>query len=191
MCRTLSRLVGSECAARQHVVLRKEIFEKGACVKRDVTLGSVIVTQGRNLGILRVSGCIGNSCLGACQTSNIVLSAPAKSANCDLSTNNPVMSPGTGLFIVAPLTPRSLGGEDIVLPSRSAVSIRLKPNQRIRERRTVICFSKSTGLPLVAKSQIRVSQTILSAMFVGVRGDDFLRILDHGVGSLWSGGRRE
>lgn len=88
-----------------------------------------------------------------CHNSNIVITAPANSATCSLTTNKPVLSSRAGNVIIAPVYPRDLADPTVIFTRRHGVGVYIK---RIVSGRIFLDYSNTTRCPLDTNSATRV-----------------------------------
>ncbi len=115
-------LVGNSCGVRGEVVLGIRFCRGSGMVNRCSTLGSTIVADNFVSEVVSVSITIRGSTIG-CHTSNLVVSAPANSATCSVSTNKPVVSPTARGVYVAPVYSRSLSTGPVLVDTSAALAL--------------------------------------------------------------------
>lgn len=114
--RAFSRVRSKECDIRRQDMLRL-VYSSGRLRSTPCTLGRVTILGQSDSSVVDVQATVGNTCLGACRTSKLIVTAPANSATCSLDMNNPVVIPRSGAIIVAPMTPRDLGIHPVIVQS--------------------------------------------------------------------------
>lgn len=114
--RAVRRICRGRCAIRRQDMLRL-LYSSGRLRGSPCTLGRVTVLGQSDSSVVDVHATVGKTRLAACRTSNLVVTAPANSATCSLDMNNPVVIPRSGAVTVAPITPRDLGMEPVMVYS--------------------------------------------------------------------------
>lgn len=176
--RLLGGLVRNGCAVSGQVVLSIAIGGNSYRGALSYYLGSMMVTENRRVGLIGLGIRYSKRRVGSCCTSNVVVSAPANSATCSLSTNNPIMSPGVRDVLLAPVYARSLFTESLVFNGSSILSIGVP---RGASSGVEVSYSNSSSMRLEPKSYMEMNGSGCCTSFVEVGGRSFVSILGDGL----------
>lgn len=107
---------GKGCQVRSHDMLRMSYGRRrlGNC---PFNLGRVTMLGHSDSSVVSVRATVGKTCLAACRTSKLIVTAPANSATCSLDVKKPIVIPRDGAVTVAPMTPRDLGMHPVIVGS--------------------------------------------------------------------------
>lgn len=174
----MGHILSNSCDVRREVLLGTAIDRGNVLHRRERYLGSTIISENSFTELVSISVYSSNERVLAIHTSNVVISAPANSATCSLTTNNPVLDPSLGYFIIASVYPRSLVSEDLIMGSGGALSVAIVDSIR---GGTVLAYSNRGPVIIGNGSGVSVSLSPCVTQLVGVGPSGFCRAIGGGV----------
>lgn len=160
--RRLTSILRNRCVDRGHFLLRTRIYRRSYRGHVDATVGRIILRPNGITRVVRFRICVSRVFTFSRQSSKLVVSAPANSATCSLSTNNPVLAPSLSTVALIPVFPRALSTQPLIVGDDDAVhlhfsrhhgSLRVDYSDRVtlpvRRNRSILVHHYSCRLGLV------------------------------------------
>lgn len=128
-------------------------------IARDVALNDIVVTRAGFSRVIGLKVYVNGRVMDIYEADGIIVSTPTGSTGYNLSAGGPLVSPGTSLMIITPISPHSLTSKSIVLSSEDEIVIEVLRMRKAQKEEAIVNFDGQPGIQLSAGDRIVVQKS--------------------------------
>ena len=121
----LTAMLGGAYEEDHRALMRAKVWRDGHCVFNALALNDVVVNRGATSGMLEVRVAVDGRFVANQRADGLIIATPTGSTAYSLSVGGPLMHPGIGGWVMAPIAPHTLSNRPIVLPESCEISIEI------------------------------------------------------------------
>jgi NAD+ kinase len=106
-------------------LLQAQVMRDQRCVFSALAMNDVVVNRGGTSGMVELRVEVDGHFVSNQRADGLIIATPTGSTAYSLSVGGPLMHPGIGGWVMAPIAPHTLSNRPIVLPESSEISIEI------------------------------------------------------------------
>ena len=146
-------------------------------VLNDVALNDIVVSRSGFSRIIGLKVYVNGKVMDIYEADGIIVSTPTGSTGYNLSAGGPIVSPGTDLMIVTPISPHSLTAKSMVFSSEDEVVIEVLKTRKAQREETIVSFDGQQGTQLSAGDKIVMKKSDSVTSLVSLFDVNFIEVL--------------
>lgn len=144
---------------------------------KDNSLNDIVITRSGFSRVIGLKVYVNGKVMDIYEADGVIVSTPTGSTAYNLSAGGPIVSPGTDLMIVTPISPHSLTSKSIVFSSEDEIVIEVLRMRKAQKEEAIVSFDGQEGTQLSAGDRIVVKKADSSTKMVKLFDVSFYEVL--------------
>jgi NAD+ kinase len=176
-----------ECIAQgsyrteERTLLRVELVGAASARLAGFALNDAVISRGELSRLIKLDVAVDGAWLSEYNADGLIVATPTGSTAYALSAGGPVLTPDSGVWVIAPICPHVLTMRPVIVAARSTVEIRPKPDGPA----VYLTIDGQEALPISSMEWIRVTQAAHRLRLATLPGTNFFEVLRQKL--KWSG----
>ncbi len=162
-------------------LLQAQVMRDQRCVFSALAMNDVVVNRGGTSGMVELRVEVDGHFVSNQRADGLIIATPTGSTAYSLSVGGPLMHPGIGGWVMAPIAPHTLSNRPIVLPESSEISIEIVAGRYVNAN-----FDMQSLADLILGDQIKVQRSEHKVRFLHPSGWNYFDTLRKKM--HWNGG---
>ncbi|MBL1408644.1 NAD kinase [Sphingobacterium faecale] len=168
----LNQILNKQFHIQKRTLLAVESNHKDLFNGENFALNDITVFRFDSSSMITIDAKIDNELLNSYWADGLIIATPTGSTAYSLSCGGPIIMPGSGNFVITPISPHNLNVRPIVVSENMTLHLRIESRT---EKFILSCDSKSETLPTVAELSIRKAP--FSVNLIRLEKDGYFRTL--------------
>jgi NAD+ kinase len=173
MVTMLERVLAGEYEVERRSLLEAVLVRAGDRLGAFQVLNDVVINKGALARIIDMETWVDDQYLCTYKADGLIVSTPTGSTAYSLAAGGPIIDPGVGVVVLAPICPHTLSNRPIVLPDHAAIQVVL----RTADEDVILTLDGQEGLPMKAGDTIGIKRSGIMASFVKSPSRTFFDVL--------------
>lgn len=175
----IDRLFADDYEMEERMHIRGEVMKQTqeSVFHTDVALNDIVITRSGFSRVIGLKVYVNGRVLDIYEADGVIISTPTGSTGYNLSAGGPLVSPGTRLMIVTPISPHSLTSKSIVLSSEDEIVVEVLKMRKAQEEEAIVNFDGQPGTQLTAGDRIRICRSETVTRMVKLFDVSFYEVL--------------
>jgi NAD+ kinase len=161
----LAPMLAGDFEVEHRTMLEGVVERDGLAIFDALALNDVVVSRSHTASMIELRVDIGDEFMANLRADGLILASPTGSTAYALSAGGPILHPGIGGWVLAPIAPHTLSNRPIVLPDVSDVSIQI-----VAGRDASANFDMQSVASLLPGDRVRVRRSQHQVHFLHPRG---------------------
>jgi NAD+ kinase len=161
----LAPIVAGDYESESRSMLEGDVWRDGEKIFEGLSLNDVVVSRGASASMVELRVDVDDDFVANLRADGLIVATPTGSTAYALSAGGPIMHPGLGGWVVAPIASHTLSNRPIVLPDAGEVRISLVAGKDVSAN-----FDMHTLASLLHGDQVRVRRSACAVRFLHPRG---------------------
>ncbi len=179
--KAVEALSAGKYSLSERTMLRVEVLRRGEVFVSETALNDAVVSRGELSRLIKIDVQIDGESLSEYNADGLIVSSPTGSTAYSLSAGGPVLTPDSGVFVIAPICPHVLTMRPMIVSDNSTIEIFSSRQQS----EIFLTLDGQNAIHLETGDRIRVTKAPHRLPLVMLPGMTFFEVLR---GKLkWSG----
>ena len=148
----LAKILSNEYTLQKRTLLSVESTQKNLFGNDNFALNDITVFRYDSSSMITVNARIDNELLNSYWADGLIIATPTGSTAYSLSCGGPIIMPGSGNFVITPISPHNLNVRPIVISADMTLTLKIESRT---DKYILSCDSKSETLPTDIEITIR------------------------------------
>lgn len=168
----LTLILNGEYEEEHRAVLQGSVERDGETIFEAIAVNDVVVSRGSATGMVELRIEVDGHFMANQRSDGLIVASPTGSTAYALSAGGPIVHPGIGGWVMAPIAPHTLTNRPIVVPQSSAISIEIRGGRDVS-----VNFDMQSLKSLVTGDRIHVRRYPKAVRFLHPKGWNFYATL--------------
>ncbi len=175
----IDKLFCKEYKVEERMHVSGDIYRNGELIYTGDSLNDIVVTRAGYSRIICLKVLVNGKLLDIYEGDGIIIATPTGSTGYNMSAGGPIVSPGTSLIIVTPVSPHSLTTKSIAFSSEDNITIEVVGKRDGQEEEAFASFGGRKGLALKQGDVLYINKSSRTTKLIKVYDVAFYEFLKH------------
>lgn len=168
----LDHILNQQFHIQKRALLSVESNHKNLFNGENFALNDITVFRYDSSSMITIDAQIDNELLNSYWADGLIIATPTGSTAYSLSCGGPIIMPGSGNFVITPISPHNLNVRPIVVSENMTLHLRIESRS---EKFILSCDSRSETLP--TSTELIIRKAPFSINLIRLEGDGYFRTL--------------
>jgi NAD+ kinase len=121
--RAVQAIVAGDYVLSERTLLQVDILSGGTVIDAGTVLNDAVVSRGEKSRLVRLAVRVGDNVLTEYNADGLIIATPTGSTAYSLAAGGPIVEPGSGVFVVNPISPHVLTNRAVIVNDSTPITI--------------------------------------------------------------------
>lgn len=173
----VDRLLNDDFRIEKRMMIEGKVGDK--CFH---SLNDLVITRAGFSRIIGLNVYVNDQLLDTYEADGVIVATPTGSTGYNLSAGGPIVSPGSKVIVVTPISPHSLTTKSVVFGSHDKIKIEIIKKRKTQDTEAIVSFDGENGIGLSAGDVVYARMSDREVSLIRMYDTNFYTILREKIG---------
>lgn len=177
MYESIDRLFKDDYKIDERMHIKGSLIRDGKEIVLDDSLNDIVITREGYSRIICLKIYVNGQLLDIYKADGVVVATPTGSTGYSLSAGGPIVSPGTNVMVLTPVSPHMLTAKSIAFSGEDEITIEVMKKKKTLDSEAVLSFDGREGIYLSAGDKVVIRKATNTTRLIRMSDFNFYEVL--------------